>query len=315
MQESPISLLFAGRCPTKGTQAVQIYCPITKEDQSGLLCLLWSDINHLFALTVGGHRAEGLVRLHVESEWLYLVEEMLTLMLSPAGFSLKRWLVGLLWFYVGLCTVVLGYALVITPALGAAPWDIFHLGLSRQTGLPLFLVLQMTGAVLILLNLALGIRPTVGMVLNMISVGPILQFYLSFMSTPESVVARIAMFVAGIFLAGLGTALYVSAGIGSGPRDGMMIGLTRRIGLPVSIVKNVIDVTVASGGWLLGGPLGVGTVVVALGLGPSIQIGMALVARLSTLSPFSTFVYPVSLKQPTLQQAEPVPLAGGFRSR
>jgi uncharacterized membrane protein YczE len=240
---------------------------------------------------------------------------MLTLMSSPSGFSLKRWLVAVLLFYVGLCTVVLGYALVITPAFGAAPWDIFHLGLSGQTKLPLFLTVQMTGAVLVLLNLALGIRPTVGMMLNMISVGPILQFFLSFMSTPESVLARIAMLVAGIFLGGLGTALYVSAGIGSGPRDGMMIGLTRRIGLPVSVVKNVIDVAVASIGWFLGGPLGVGTIVVAIGLGPSIQLGMNLVTRLSTLSTFSTFVYPVNLKRPALEQAEPAPLAGGFRSR
>lgn len=202
-----------------------------------------------------------------------------------------------LWFYLGLLVVVCGYALVIRAGVGAAPWDIFHLGVERQTGVQLRFVVQLTGVAIILLNMALGIRPTVGMVLNMLSVGPFLQFLRPLIAQPSTPVGQWAMLLAGIFVAGLGTALYVSADMGSGPRDGMMIGLTRKLGVPVGVVKNGMDIVVALVGWRLGGPLGLGTVVVALTLGPSVQFGMAVVARLATYSPFSSFVRPVVLKR------------------
>lgn len=213
--------------------------------------------------------------------------------MSPA----VRLTVQVLWYYVGLITVAAGYAMIIRPGLGAGPWDIFHLGVAGRTGFPLFAVIQGTGLLIILLNLTLGIRPTVGMILNMLSVGPILQVCLALLPLPLSLAGRVAMLVAGILIAGLGTALYVSADLGSGPRDGMMIGLTRRLGLPVGPVKNGIDVIVALLGWWLGGPLSWGTLLVVAGLGPSMQLGMAVVVRLATYRPFTLFVHPVSLKR------------------
>ncbi|HWI66349.1 MAG TPA: membrane protein [Symbiobacteriaceae bacterium] len=203
----------------------------------------------------------------------------------------------LLWYYLGLFVVCIGYALVIKPGLGAAPWDIFHLGISGRTGVKLSLVIQLTGLVIILLNWRLAIRPSIGMVLNMLSVGPILTSILGVLQVPQTLAGRWVMLAAGILVAGFGTALYISADMGPGPRDGMMVGLTRRFGLPVGVIKNGIDVTVALLGWLLGGPLGVGTVFVALGLGPSVQLGMGLVARIAQIGPLSGFVRPVSLKR------------------
>lgn len=208
-----------------------------------------------------------------------------------------RRMLSLVWFYIGLLICVFGYAMVIKPGVGAAPWDIFHLGLSGVTGVQLQFVVQGTGVVIIALNLVMGIRPSVGMLLNMLSVGPMLQRALVVVPQPETMAGRWAMLLGGILVAGIGTALYVSADIGSGPRDGMMIGLTRRLGLPVALIKNVMDVTVAVIGWRLGGPLWAGTVLVALGLGPSMQLGMNLVARLSERAPFSGFVHPVALKR------------------
>lgn len=203
----------------------------------------------------------------------------------------------LVWFYIGLTILTLGYALVIRPGVGASPWDIFHIGAHQQTGLPLGLVIQLTGMAIILLDIALQIKPGLGMVLNMLSVGPMLQVVLGWLPLPETLLGRWLMLVTGIFIIGIGTALYVSADLGSGPRDGMMIGLTRKLGWPVAVIKNGIDVTVALTGWLLGGPLGLGTALVALGLGPSVQLGMYLVERLSHLHPFSGFVRPVALKR------------------
>ena len=203
----------------------------------------------------------------------------------------------LLWFYLGLSIMTVGYALVIRPGVGAAPWDIFHFGVSGQTGVPLGFVIQAAGLLVIFINLSLGIRPTVGMVLNMLSVGPLLQRLLPLIAVPESLLGRWGMLALGVLIAGLGTALYVSADLGSGPRDGMMIGLTRKLGISVAFIKNGIDITVALVGWLLGGPLGLGTVAVALGMGPSVQLGMAAVKRLATYAPFDGFVRPVSLKR------------------
>ncbi|MFZ5823665.1 MAG: YczE/YyaS/YitT family protein [Bacillota bacterium] len=209
--------------------------------------------------------------------------------------STPHFIVRLVWFYTGLTVLTLGYGLVIRPGIGAAPWDIFHLGVHQQTGLPLGLVIQLTGVAIILLNIALQIKPGLGMVLNMLSVGPMLQVVLGWLPLPETLMGRWLMLAAGIFIIGIGTALYVSADLGSGPRDGMMIGLTRKLGWPVAVIKNGIDVTVALTGWLLGGPLGLGTVVVALGIGPSIQLGMHLVTRLAAHKPFAGFVRPVAL--------------------
>lgn len=208
-----------------------------------------------------------------------------------------QYLVRVLWFYVGLTVMTMGYALMIKPALGAAPWDIFHLGVQGQTGIQLAFVVQAVGVGIILVNLLLGIRPTVGMVLNMLSVGPILQTILGVLPQPEILAVRWLMLLAGIFITGLGTALYVSADLGSGPRDGMMIGLTQKLNQPVGVVKTVIDIAVATTGWLLGGPLGLGTAVIALGLGPAIQFGMKAVARLGDLRFFSGFVRPVIVKK------------------
>ncbi len=208
-----------------------------------------------------------------------------------------QYLVRVLWFYVGLTVCALGYALVIKPAVGAAPWDIFHLGIAGRTGVALGLVIQLVGVGIILLDLVLGIKPGPGMFLNMLSVGPMLQFMLPVLPMPASLLGRWLMLGVGILVAGVGTALYVSADLGPGPRDGLMIGLTRKTGLPVAVIKNAMDLVVAISGWLLGGPLGLGTLVVALGLGPAVQFGMYLVRHLATFRPFTTFVRPVALKR------------------
>lgn len=212
--------------------------------------------------------------------------------------SLWRTARKFLWFYLGLVVTTLGYSLSITAGVGAGPWDVFHLGIRSTLGIPLFLTIQAVGGIVILVNLTLGIRPTLGMVLNMASVGPFVQGMLQVLQTPTHPVGRWMMLACGVLISGLGTAVYASADLGTGPRDGMMIGLTRRLNLPVGVVKNVIDMLVAIGGWLLGGPLGLGTVVVALTLGHSMALGMSLVRRLATISPFDRFVKPVSLKQP-----------------
>lgn len=207
-----------------------------------------------------------------------------------------RFALRLLWYYVGLVITCVGYALVIRPGLGAGPWDILHLGLSGRTGLPLGLVIQSLGAVIIVLDWILGMRPNLGMVLNMLSFGPILQFLLARMPAPQTTAGLWLMLAAGILVSGVGTAFYASADLGAGPRDSLMIGLTRKLGLPVAIVKNGLDLTVSLIGWRLGGPLGAGTVAVVLGVGPAVQLGFYLAGRLARIGPLGGIVRPVALR-------------------
>lgn len=210
--------------------------------------------------------------------------------------SVRFWM-RVLWFYIGLAICSLGYAMVIKPGFGAAPWDILHLGLSLQTGVRLSLVVQGFGLVIILIDVLLGVRPNLGMILNMLSVGPMLQFFRDNLPMPQGPLGLAAMFAVGILLAGVGTALYAGANLGTGPRDSLMIALTQRIPFPLAVVKNGLDLTVSLVGWWLGGPLGLGTVVVALCLGPSMQLGFYLTNGLARYDPFSRFLQPVALKR------------------
>lgn len=211
--------------------------------------------------------------------------------------SKKTTVLRFLWFYLGMAVMMFGTAMVIKPGLGASPWDIFHLGVAATYSFPLSIVIQVTGAVIILFNMLLGVRPSVGMVLNMLSVGPMMDFWLWVLPTPTGFVERWLFLAMGLLIAGMGTAWYISAGVGSGPRDGMMIGLSQRLRLPVAVVKNGIDIAVSLLGWWLGGPLGIGTVIVALGTGPAIQASMAALEWITGRTPLAGFVKPVAARR------------------
>lgn len=198
----------------------------------------------------------------------------------------------LAWFYAGLTVQSWGIALMIGSGRGAPPWDVFHIGLTRIAPLPLALAVQLTGAAVIAGNWLLGIRPTLGMVLNMLSLGPLVQWNLHLLPAPASAPGGWGMLLGGVLLAGTGIAAYISADLGAGPRDGFMLGLTRRLGLPVGVVRNGMDVAVSLVGYLMGGPLGPGTVAIALTLGASVQLGLRLMRRLSRIPGLQAVVRP-----------------------
>lgn len=196
----------------------------------------------------------------------------------------------LLSFVFGLTVMCFGYAMLIKPGLGASPWDVLHLGVALHLPLSLSLVIFITSVLVLLVNLLLSIYPSVGMVLNILLLGPLMQFALDLVPTPTSMVGRLIMVAAGVLIAGLGVALYTSADLGSGPRDGMMLGLAKTLGRPVGIVKNGIDILLCIAGWALGGPLGIGTVIAALLTGPSVQLGYAVVRRLTRVPLMESFL-------------------------
>nr|WP_090341581.1 hypothetical protein [Mycolicibacterium malmesburyense]CRL71610.1 integral membrane protein [Mycolicibacterium malmesburyense] len=172
---------------------------------------------------------------------------------------------------VGLTGYGFSIAVMVRAGLGLDPWDVFHQGLARHTGMSIGLASAVVGAAVLLAWIPLRNRPGVGTVANVVVIAVTVDAGLWLLATPTSLPLRIAMMVGAVVLNAISTVLYVGAGLGPGPRDGLMTGLVERTGLSVRLVRTSIEATVLVAGWLLGGTVGVGTVVYAFGIGPLVQ--------------------------------------------
>ena len=180
--------------------------------------------------------------------------------------------------YVGLVLYGISASLLVLAGLGLDPWDVFHQGLSRTFGLAIGTWAIIVGVAVLLLWIPLHQRPGIGTVSNVILVGLTMNVVLGHVHAPHALAARIACLLCGVFLNGVATGAYIGAGLGPGPRDGLMTGLAAR-GLSIRVVRTGLEVTVLAIGWLLGGTVGVGTVVYALSIGPLAHVFIPLFAR------------------------------------
>jgi uncharacterized membrane protein YczE len=155
---------------------------------------------------------------------------------------------------------------------------VFHQGLARHTPLAIGTWVIIVGFVVLLLWIPLRQRPGIGTLGNVVLVGATMDVVLGQVQPPHAMAARIACLVAGVFLNGVATGAYIGAGLGPGPRDGLMTGLAAR-GHSIRVVRTGIEVTVLATGWLLGGTVGVGTVLYALSIGPLAHVFVPLFAR------------------------------------
>jgi uncharacterized membrane protein YczE len=167
-------------------------------------------------------------------------------------------------------------AMMVRAGLGLDPWDVFHQGLSLRTGLTIGAASAVVGAAVLLAWIPLRNRPGVGTVANVVVIAVSVDSALWLLPAPAGIVARIALLVAAVVLNAVSTVLYIGAGLGPGPRDGLMTGLVARTGRSVRLVRTTLEVTVLAVGWLLGGSVGVGTVVYAVGIGPLVQLVLRL---------------------------------------
>ncbi len=198
---------------------------------------------------------------------------------AVTGRRLPRRLVQLA---VGLVLYGVSIAALVLADLGVMPWDVLHQGLARQLGWSLGTVIIAVGVLVLLAWIPLRERPGIGTVSNVLVVGLVADAVLAVVDGPSSTAARLALAVGGIVVNALATAAYVGAQLGPGPRDGLMTGLVRRTGRPVGPVRLLIEVSVVASGWLLGGTLGLVTVLYALAIGPLVQL---LLPPLSVLPP------------------------------
>lgn len=172
---------------------------------------------------------------------------------------------------VGLAGYGFSMAMMVRSGLGLDPWDVFHQGLALHTGMTIGIASAVVGVVVLLAWIPLRNRPGIGTIANVIVIAITVDLGLLLMQAPTSMPARIAMMVGAVVLNAFSTVLYVGAGLGPGPRDGLMTGLVVRTGLSVRLVRTSIEASVLAIGWLLGGTVGVGTVLYAFGIGPLVQ--------------------------------------------
>jgi uncharacterized membrane protein YczE len=180
--------------------------------------------------------------------------------------------------YGGLVLYGISSSLLVLAGLGLDPWDVFHQGLARHTPLAIGTWVIVVGVVVLLLWIPLRQRPGIGTVSNVVLVGVTMDVVLGHVHAPHAMAARIACLVIGVFLNGVATGAYIGAGLGPGPRDGLMTGLAAR-GHSIRLVRTALEVTVLLTGWLLGGTVGVGTVLYALSIGPLAHVFIPLFAR------------------------------------
>jgi uncharacterized membrane protein YczE len=173
----------------------------------------------------------------------------------------------------GLVLFGLALALLVQAHLGLDPWTVFTQGVAQRTGLSLGEVTVVISLVLLLLWIPLRQRPGLGTVANAFVVGPVLDVGVALIPQPGSLVLRLLFLVLAVLTIALATGLYVGAGWGPGPRDGLMTGLGD-LGVPIYLARTLIEGTVLLAGWMLGGTVGLATVVFALAVGP--LVGRAL---------------------------------------
>lgn len=172
----------------------------------------------------------------------------------------------------GLCVFGLGAALMVRANLGLDPWNVFHQGLSGLTGLSLGLLSILSGVVVMLLWIPLRQKPGIGTIANILVIGLSLDLFLWMLPELQGWTLRLGALALGVVLTGIGSAAYIGVGMGTGPRDGLMVGLNQRLGWSIRISRMLVEVVVLAIGWLLGGVAGVGTVVFALAIGPLVQL-------------------------------------------
>ena len=169
--------------------------------------------------------------------------------------------------YAGLALYGFSDGLLLLGGLGVDPWDVLHQGLSRQLGLGVGTWSIIVGACVLALWIPLRQRPGLGTLSNVVVIGLVINLTLTTIPAPHALALRTAAMLGGVVLNGIATGAYIGAGLGPGPRDGVMTGFAAR-GHSIRVVRTAMEVTVLAAGWLLGGTVGVGTVAYALGIGP-----------------------------------------------
>lgn len=191
---------------------------------------------------------------------------------------MKKALVLLCRLFFGLFLVALGVVITIKANLGLAPWDVFHQGISKLTNITIGQASITVGLILVVINFLLGERIGWATICNMIFVGVFIDLLMisDLIPTFDSLLLRLGMMILGMFVFGFASYFYIGTGLGSGPRDGLMIYLTKKTNKSVRLVRNTMEISVSILGFILGGTIGIGTIITAVGIGYFVQLAFKI---------------------------------------
>ena len=189
---------------------------------------------------------------------------------SPTSF--KPSLKTLLFLCVGLVFFGFGEGLLIVSYIGASPWNVLHQGIAINLNLSVGTIAFLVSLLVLLLWFFLNQKIGIGTVINFIIIAIMIDFTIFFFKTPETFFFQFFFIVVGVLLVGFGTAMYLIANLGAGPRDGLMTGLQKKTKAPIALVRVAIEIVVVLLGWSLGGIVGIGTVLYAFGIGPAVAL-------------------------------------------
>ena len=186
----------------------------------------------------------------------------------------KRWMQ----LFIGLMFYAVGIVFTINANMGLAPWDAFHMGLTYITHLSFGLISIIVGLLVLLITYQLNEGIGIGTIANIVVIGVLIDliFYLNLIPVVHNMVAGTAMLIIGMELIALGSFFYIGSGFGTGPRDGLMVALTRTTKKPIGLIRASIEISVLIAGYLLGAKIGIGTLIVGFGIGPIVQITFKL---------------------------------------
>jgi len=199
---------------------------------------------------------------------------------SDKPLNLKPKFLTSFYLCVGLIFFGLGEGLLIVSSSGASPWSVLAQGLFLNIGFSVGLITIFISIAVLLLWFPLKQKPGIGTILNALIIGLMIDACIRYVPTPENYFNQVLLGAIAVFTVGLGGGIYLVANLGPGPRDGLMIGLQKKTNLPIASVRAVLEITVMSIGWYLGGTVGVGTLLFAFGIGPCIALSLFLVNRL-----------------------------------
>ena len=208
---------------------------------------------------------------------------------------MKLMIVRLLSVIIGLIFYALGIVVTIKANIGYAPWDVFHVGFANTFGISIGLSSIIVGLVIVVILIILKEKIGLGTVLNMILIGAFIDIIMAIniIPTPNILVINILMLIAGLFLISIGSFFYIRSAFGIGPRDNLMVVLTKRTKIPVGICRSIIELLATVIGWRLGGMVGIGTIISVIGIGFCIQITFRIlrfdIASVKHESIFETF--------------------------
>ena len=198
--------------------------------------------------------------------------------LSNGGIELKEKGLTIIRLFAGLFLYAVGIVMTINANIGLAPWDVFHQGLSKTFGITIGQASIGIGIIIVIINSLFKEKVGWGTLSNMIFIGMFVDFLMLNHIIPEfeNLVLRALMMFSGMFVLGVATYLYIGVGLGAGPRDGLMVALTKRTGKSVRLVRNTIETVVVIIGYFLGGTVGAGTLIMALTIGVFVQLAFQL---------------------------------------